>query len=117
MRRAMVVVLLAAAGVALEATPALALDWTVKNDTTLQIYRVFVSPCGSDAWGPNLLATGVLEPGQSHVVKDLAGSCYEAKIVDEDGDVCVVTVRGESLALTKPFLIKCQGHQGVYSPQ
>jgi hypothetical protein len=117
MRRAIMAVFLAAGGIALPDPSAIAADWTVNNQTTLQMFRLFVSPCGSDLWGPNLLAAGILEPGKSHVVRDLAGTCHEAKLVDEDGDVCVVAVRGEALAVTKPFLIKCQGHDGVYVPQ
>jgi hypothetical protein len=114
MRGSVIAIVCAASG--LWAQPALAADWTVSNETSLQIFRLFVSPCGGDVWGPNLLASGVLGPGKSHAVKDLGGACYEAKLVDEDGDICVVRVRGEVLAVTKAFLIKCQGHQGVYSP-
>jgi hypothetical protein len=115
MRRTIAALVFAVTGMGL-AHSAYAADWTVKNETTLQIFRLFVSPCGGEVWGPNLLATGVLEPGKSHVVPNLTGACYEAKLVDEDGDICVVAVRGEALAVTKPFLIKCQGHSGVYSP-
>lgn len=98
-------------------TPAFAADWTVSNETTLEIHRLFVSPCGGELWGPNRITAGVLSPGKSHAVTSLTGPCHEAKLVDEDGDVCVVAVRGETLAITKPFLIKCQGHTGVYVPQ
>jgi hypothetical protein len=116
MRRSLIAITLAAAGIG-AVQPALAASWTVDNQTSLQIFRLFVSPCGNDMWGPNLLASGILEPGKSHVVQNLTGTCHEAKLVDEDGDVCVVAVRGETLAVTKAFLIKCQGHQGsAYSP-
>lgn len=97
--------------------PAFAGDWSVSNETTLEIHRLFVSPCGGDVWGPNRLAAGVLSPGKTYVVGDLAGACYEAKLVDEDGDVCVARVKGDAVAITKQFLIKCQGHTGVYVPQ
>jgi hypothetical protein len=87
-------------------------DWTVSNGSKWAVHRIFVSPCGSTTWGANRLPENdVLTPDSSRTIRDLDADCYDVKLVDEDGDVCVVRLYGgKDLALTTASLTNCENN-------
>ena len=51
---------------------------TVTNNSAREMYHLYLSPAGHDAWGPDLLAEGtVLRPGETFTISD--ASCSEMK--------------------------------------
>jgi len=87
---------------------------TLINDSSFDIYALFISPTHSNRWGPDQLGDEVLETGYSFTVSGLPCGDYDIKLVDEDRDVCVVEgvylcgAEGESV-LTDEELLDCQG--------
>ena len=89
----------------LAALPALALasNATVEifNKSDWDIHHFFLSPTDEDEWGPDQLGDAVLESGASFELQDIPCDSYDVKVVDEDGDECVV-----------PGVDICSGDQG-----
>jgi len=92
MSRSITCLLLGAAAAALTVTSALAYDWSMTNSSHWAIHRVFISPCSSQNWGHDRLGENdVMSTGESYVLNDVGAGCYDVKLVDEDGDVCVIS--------------------------
>jgi hypothetical protein len=87
---------------------------TLINDSSYDIYALFISPSRSNNWGPDQLGDEVLEPGYSFTFSGLPCDTYDMKLVDEDKDVCVLQgvhlcgAEGEAV-LTDDELLDCQG--------
>lgn len=64
-------------------------SFTIVNRSSLTIRRVFVSPSGYRYWGSDRLGSYVLNPNYKFTV-DLEPGFYDVKLVDQDGDSCVV---------------------------
>jgi hypothetical protein len=70
----------------------------VGSDTTIQIinksqweiHHLYLSPHASDDWGPDQLGKVVLETGDDFTVTNVPCGKYDIKVVDEDGDSCVI---------------------------
>lgn len=60
---------------------------TLKNDSNIQIDRFYVSPVGSDIWGPDRLGRGVLSPNYYTTLQVYPGR-YDVKLVTHAGNVC-----------------------------
>lgn len=60
---------------------------TLKNDSNIQIDRFYVSPIGSDVWGPDRLGRGVLSPNYYTTLQVYPGR-YDVKLVTHSGSVC-----------------------------
>lgn len=87
---------------------------TLINQSSYDIYALFISPSRSDNWGPDQLGKQILETGYSFTFSGLACDNYDIKLVDEDRDVCVLEevylcgAEGEQV-LTDKELLSCQG--------
>ncbi len=87
---------------------------TLVNRSEYAIYQLFLSPAEDSHWGPDRLGEKVLRKGKSFTLTDIACGDYDVKLVDEDGDECVVReiyLCGEKEAeLTTTDLVDCQMH-------
>ena len=86
----------------------------IQNDSSYDIYQIYMSYSGDDNWGPDLLRDTVLITGNSVMVTASPGK-YDLKLVDEDGDTCTVMglqlYGNESWSITNRWLLSCEFHQ------
>lgn len=108
-----------AAACASQKAAAVAHDWwhgsiSVQNDSSYAVHHIFLTPAHETHWGPDQLGADVLE---SHEVITLAGlDCeeYDLKLVDHEGDTCVIEdidlcLQDAHWALTDGQLSACSG--------
>lgn len=85
--------------------------FTIVNHSSLTIRRVFVSPSGYQYWGSDRLGTYVLNPNYQFTV-NLEPGFYDVKLVDQDGDSCVVGNvdfrNNDTTELTNVNLLACE---------
>ena len=115
MKRTILCLLLGGAAVAMSASSAFAYEWTISNCSRWDIHRVFISPCGNRYWGQDRLGEhAIMHSGDSYVLHHVGGGCYDVKLVDEDGDVCVINkvhINGnESWEVTDRNLLNCESN-------
>lgn len=84
----------ALAAAALLAAPALAQDvtYTLDNQTGLTLMEFYTSPASSGEWGPDILGSEVVGPGEAGTVTigDGSAECvYDFRSVFEDGSELV----------------------------
>ncbi len=65
-------------------------EFMVNNKSSFDIYHMFLSPEDKDTWGPDQLGEKVIHSGESFTLNDIPCGEYDIKIVDEDGDACIV---------------------------
>lgn len=64
----------------------------IDNNSDYAIYEVFLSPVSSPDWGFDLLDIDqVLAPNYQATLPPKHVGYYDLKLVDEDGDACVVS--------------------------
>ena len=65
---------------------------TVKiiNQSKWEIHHVFLSPSDDEKWGPDQLEDQILAKGDSLTLTSIDCDLYDIKVVDEDGDECVI---------------------------
>jgi len=90
---------------------------TVKviNQSKWEIHHVYLSPTGDDNWGPDLLEDEILEKGDSLTLTNISCDTYDVKVVDEDGDECVIEeadLCGDNSywKITDAELLACEGY-------
>ena len=111
---AALILVVCAAGL-VPATPAQAqtTNLTVYNETLWTIGIIRLSSTDDDDWGPDRLGRHVLEPGYHFTVPSLICDRYDAELIDEDGDVCVlrnirVCGRNAEWHFTNELLLLCE---------
>ena len=65
-------------------------DVTVVNQSAWDIHHFFLSPTDQNEWGPDQLGDQVIGTGDSFKVMGVPCDEYDVRLVDEDGDECVV---------------------------
>ena len=104
-------VLAACALCAAAAGPASAHLMRFENDSGFVIERIHVSPVWEPEWGVDRLGRRVLVDGAAFSV-NLPGGRYDVRLVDEDGDVCVLhnyeIYSGRTLTIDRPGLLRCE---------
>jgi hypothetical protein len=90
-------------------------DVTVHNDSEWAIHHFFLSSSAEDEWGPDQLGDEVIKNGGAFTITSIPCDEYDVKLVDEDGDECVVEavdVCGEddSWLITDEDLLECEGY-------
>lgn len=70
-------------------------DWwkgslTIENHSDYAIHHLYISPSHKSKWGKDWLGTDVLNPDEKVLVSGLNCSDYDIKLVDDEGDSCVV---------------------------
>lgn len=88
----------------------------VINQSKWEIHHLYLSTSDDDHWGPDQLGEDVLTKGDSITLTDIDCDDYDIKVVDEDGDECVieqVNLCGDSTywKITDKELLSCEGHQ------
>lgn len=63
---------------------------TVHNESDYDIHHLFLAPAHKRKWGKDWLGKDVLEPGESFLITGLDCTDYDIKVVDEEGDECIV---------------------------
>jgi hypothetical protein len=89
-------------------------EFMVNNRSDWDIYHMYLSPEQKDTWGEDQLGEHVIKSGESFTLNDIPCGEYDIKLVDEDGDDCVV--EGIVMCkdhthwdLTNKELAKCEG--------
>lgn len=63
----------------------------VINNSSRDIYHLYLSPVDHDAWGPDLVPEGtIVKPGQSFNINDVSCRGNEIKVIAEDRQGCFV---------------------------
>ena len=90
---------------------------TVKviNQSKWDIHHLFLSSSDDDEWGPDQLEDEILTKGQSLTLTSIPCDDYDIKVVDEDGDECVieeVSFCGDDSywKITDKALLECEGY-------
>lgn len=60
------------------------------NESKWSIRQLYFAPIGSDHWGSNQLTRNAVRTGDTFTLTGIRCDKYDAKIVDEDGDECIV---------------------------
>ncbi len=64
---------------------------TIANESSYTFDSIYLSPVDEITWGPDLLGADLLDPGESVEISNLVCDIFDIRIVDEDGDECIVT--------------------------
>lgn len=98
--------------------PAFAERATVKviNQSKWEIHHLYLSSSENEEWGPDQLGEHVLTKGDSFTLTKIPCDTYDIKVVDEDGDECVIEqvelCRDNSYwKITDKDLLECEGYQ------
>ena len=87
---------------------------TLSNESGLTINRFYMSSTNDGSWESDLLGNGVLRSGYHTTIYADRGD-YDVKLVDRDGDQCIVkgvTVSGDrTLTITSDMLMQCEGYR------
>jgi hypothetical protein len=86
---------------------------TVQNNSSFAIFHWMMSPVSQNLWGPDQLGTAVVSTGGTFQLVDVPCDLYDVKLIDEDGDECVlggVAVCDDDfiMEITDENLIGCQ---------
>lgn len=86
----------------------------IVNKSQWAIHHLYLSPTDETEWGPDQLRDATVDSGEAFTLTDIACSDYDVKLVDEDGDECViedVDLCGgkEVWQVTSAALLACQG--------
>lgn len=65
-------------------------DLELVNDSSWDIYEIYLAPSEDDEWGPDQLGEDVLESGESLTLTEIPCGDYDILLIDEDGDECTL---------------------------
>jgi hypothetical protein len=91
---------------------------TVKiiNQSKWEIHHLYLSSTDNEEWGPDQLGENVIDAkGGTFLLHSIPCDDYDVKVVDEDGDECViedVTLCGDRSywKITDKDLLACEGY-------
>lgn len=63
----------------------------IKNKSDWEIHQLFLSPVEDEVWGPDQLGEHVIGTGETFELSKVPCDRYDVRLVDEDGDECVVS--------------------------
>ncbi len=87
---------------------------TVSNESRWEIHHLYLSSTDDQYWGPDQLGEDIIRPGHTFKLTDIPCNKYDVKVVDEDGDACVINsikMCGDAQVwhLTNEELLSCEG--------
>ena len=89
-------------------------EFMITNKSDWAIHHLYLSSTDEEQWGPDQLGDNVLESGESYTLHSIPCDKYDIKLIDNDGDACVVG--GITMCkdhthwnLTNDDLLKCEG--------
>jgi hypothetical protein len=113
------VVLATVAAIALPSTVFAAADSVIhiKNKSDWEIHHFFLSPTEEEKWGPDQLGDKVIASNGSFELHKVPCDSYDIKLVDEDGDECVVAAvdicaSKEGWVIDNEDLLACEAESG-----
>jgi hypothetical protein len=87
----------------------------IRNKSKWAVHHLYMSATKEDEWGPDQLGSETIDPGETFKLHDIPCNTYDLKVVDEDGDECVI--EGEkfcsheaSWSLSEKDLLDCEGY-------
>ena len=90
---------------------------TVKiiNQSKWEIHHIYFGSSSDETWGDDYLGEDVLAKGDSLTLSEIECGDYDIKVVDEDGDECVieeVSLCGDNVfwKITDKDLLECEGY-------
>ncbi len=89
-------------------------EFMIENKSEWDIHHMFLSPTDDNRWGPDQLGDHVLKAGTSFTLQNIPCDNYDIKVVDDDGDECIIAdIRmckdHTHWDLTNKELLKCEG--------
>jgi hypothetical protein len=91
---------------------------TVKiiNASNWDIHHIFLSASDDQSWGEDQLEDEILTKGDSFTLTNISCDLYDIKVVDEDGDECVIEqtdLCGDRSywKITDKDLLECEGYR------
>jgi hypothetical protein len=82
------------------------------NGSKWTIEEMYLSPTHEEKWGPDQLGEAVIKPGASFKLTGIPENKYDFKLIDEDGDECIVeglkVAQDSSLKISDQNLLACQ---------
>ena len=70
-------------------------DFTVVNDTGIEVYSLYVSPTGEDSWGDDILTTDTLPSGSSTDI------VFDSEVNDQYWDLMIADSAGTTVEWSK----------------
>lgn len=93
-------------------TAVLAANVVFVNQSAWEIHEIYFSPASQSNWGDDQLGSDVLEKGDSLTLSGVEAVRWDVRLVDEDGDECVledVKINGsDKWTITDKDLLGCQ---------
>lgn len=70
-------------------------DWwhssvKIANSSSWAIHNLFLTPFDATEWGPDQLGADTVKSGEALELKGIDCDTYDIKLVDEQGDTCIV---------------------------
>ncbi len=62
----------------------------ILNKSSWDIHQLYLSSTETEEWGPDQLGDKVIGTGESFTLHSIPCDSYDVRLVDEDGDECVV---------------------------
>ena len=63
---------------------------TIQNRSAWDIHELYLSAVDENEWGPDQLGRHVVGSGENFELNGIPCDDYDVRVVDEDGDVCIV---------------------------
>lgn len=91
-------------------------DVKIINQSKWEIHHVYLSSSSDEEWGEDQLDDDILAKGDSLTLTNIPCDLYDIKVVDEDGDECVIEeadlCRDSSYwKITDKALLECEGYE------
>lgn len=85
----------------------------LRNNSSWEIHELYVNVSRSDEWGPDQLDDDVIESGGQFTLHGIPCDKYDVRVVDEDGDACVIEKvplcgASDEWTITDDDLLGCQ---------
>lgn len=86
---------------------------TIRNDSSWVLHELYLSSVDDEEWGPDQLGSEVIGQGDEFTLTDVPCEVYDVRLVDEDGDVCILDAvalcnHEASWDITNRELLGCQ---------
>lgn len=87
---------------------------TIVNQSLWAIHELYLSSTDESSWGPDQLGpTTVIGTGERYTINRIPCDSYDVKLIDEDGDECVVRdvalcADSDTWVITDEDLLACQ---------
>jgi hypothetical protein len=89
-------------------------EFMIENKSDWDIHHLYLSSTDEQQWGPDQLGDHVLKSGTSFTLNNIPCDKYDIKVVDNDGDECVIAAitmckDHTHWNLTNKELLGCEG--------